>query len=110
MKIVSVLTLVGLAISFAFPTFAQQTNTPDPQLRQQLLTLAKKFDDAINKNDAAALAALYTEDAVLVTITVQSTVGRPSRNIIQISFRKCISATGSPRISGFASRYRYGWQ
>ncbi len=67
MKIVSVLTLVGLAISFAWPTFAQQTKTPDPQLRQQLLTLAKKFDDAINNNDAAALAALYTEDAVEVT-------------------------------------------
>ena len=67
MKIVSVLTLVGLAISFALPTFAQQTKTPDPQLRQQLLTLAKKFDDAINNNDAAALAALYTEDAVEVT-------------------------------------------
>jgi ketosteroid isomerase-like protein len=24
--------LVGLAISFAFPTFAQQNDTPDPQL------------------------------------------------------------------------------
>jgi len=29
--------LVGLAISFALPTLAQQTNTRDPQLRQQLL-------------------------------------------------------------------------
>jgi len=37
--------LVGLAISFALPTFAQQTNTPDPQLREQLLALAKKVDD-----------------------------------------------------------------
>jgi hypothetical protein len=39
--------LVGLAISFALPTFAQQT-TADPQLRQQLLALAKKFEDAWN--------------------------------------------------------------
>jgi hypothetical protein len=30
MKIRSVLALVGLAISFALPTFAQQTNTPNP--------------------------------------------------------------------------------
>src|SRR5271165_1362859 len=30
MKIRSVLALVGLAISFALPTFAQQTNTPSP--------------------------------------------------------------------------------
>jgi hypothetical protein len=28
--------LVGLAISFALPTFAQQTNTPDPQMRSDL--------------------------------------------------------------------------
>src|SRR5271165_7028745 len=59
------LTLAGLAIGFALPTFAQ-TNTPDPQLRQQMLTIGKKFDDGFMNGDAAALAALYTEDAVLV--------------------------------------------
>jgi ketosteroid isomerase-like protein len=69
MKIPLVVALVGLAISFALPTFAQQTNTPDPQLRQALLALAKKFEDAWNNNDAAALAALFTEDAVLVNDT-----------------------------------------
>jgi ketosteroid isomerase-like protein len=66
MKIRLLLVLVGLAIIFAVPTFAQQTNTPDPQLRQQLERLAKSFEDAWNSNDAAALAALFTEDAVLV--------------------------------------------
>jgi Domain of unknown function (DUF4440) len=59
--------LVGLAISFALPTFAQQVNTPDPQLRQRLLALIQKYSDAENNNDATALAALYTEDAVEVT-------------------------------------------
>ncbi len=58
--------LVGLAIGLALPTFAQQTNTPDPQLRQRLIDLIKKHGDAINKNDAAAVAALFTEDAVIV--------------------------------------------
>jgi len=58
--------LVGLAIGLALPTFAQQTNTPDPQLRQRLFDLIKKHGDAINKNDAAAVAALFTEDAVIV--------------------------------------------
>src|ERR1700759_5682610 len=38
----------------------------DPELRQQLLSLARKFEDAWNNNDAVALAALFTEDAVLV--------------------------------------------
>jgi|SRR6516225_2454955 len=74
MKFRLLLALVGLAISFALPTFTQQTNAPDLQLRttpdrtrrQHLLALAKKFDDAYDKNDPAALAALFTEDAVLV--------------------------------------------
>jgi ketosteroid isomerase-like protein len=66
MKRYLLLALTGLAIGFAVPTLAQQTNTPDPQLRQQLLALAKKFEDAWDNNDAAALAALFTEDAVLV--------------------------------------------
>ena len=43
--------------------------TPDPQLRQQLDEKSKKFDEAFNNNDAAAVAALYTEDAILVTDT-----------------------------------------
>jgi uncharacterized protein (TIGR02246 family) len=59
--------LVGLAIGFALPTFAQQTNTPDPQLRQTLIAVIAKHADAMNKNDAAAAAALFTEDAVYVT-------------------------------------------
>jgi hypothetical protein len=35
--------LVGLAITFALPTFAQQTNAPNPQLREQMVALAKKI-------------------------------------------------------------------
>ena len=69
MKIRLLLTLAGLAISFALPTFAQQTNTPDPELRQQAVALAKKFEEAWNNNDAAALAALFTEDGVFVLQT-----------------------------------------
>jgi hypothetical protein len=36
-----VVSLVGLAISFALPTFAQQTNKPEPQLAAQ--TQAPEF-------------------------------------------------------------------
>jgi uncharacterized protein (TIGR02246 family) len=61
------LTLVGLAISFALPTFAQQTNTPDPLLRAWLAALDKNHAEPWNKNDAAAIAALFTEDAVYLT-------------------------------------------
>jgi uncharacterized protein (TIGR02246 family) len=57
----------GLAISFALPTFGQQKNAPDPQLRQKLVDVIAKHSDAMNKNDPAALAACFTQDAVLVT-------------------------------------------
>jgi hypothetical protein len=39
MKMRAEVTLVALAISFALPTFAQQTDTPDPQLRQRLVEI-----------------------------------------------------------------------
>jgi hypothetical protein len=52
MKIRLLLAIVGLAITFALPTFAQ-TNTPDPQLRKQILAVAKKFDDAMVNGDTA---------------------------------------------------------
>jgi ketosteroid isomerase-like protein len=67
MKTRLLLALAGLAIGFALPIFAQQQNTPDPQLREQVLAHAKKVSDAYNSNDAAALAVLFTENAVEVT-------------------------------------------
>ena len=65
MKMRLLLTLTGLAISFALPTFAQEKDTIDPQTRQQLEAIIKKYQEAFNKHDAAAMAAFYTEDAVL---------------------------------------------
>ena len=66
MKMRFLLTLAVLAIGFTLPIFAQEANLPDPQLRDALATLTKKIDDAYIKGDAAALAALYTEDATLL--------------------------------------------
>jgi uncharacterized protein (TIGR02246 family) len=65
MKIRLVVALVGLAIGFIAPTFAQQKETLDAQAVKK--ALAGKYDEAENSNDAAAVAALYTEDAVWVT-------------------------------------------
>jgi uncharacterized protein (TIGR02246 family) len=67
MKIASVVALVGLAVSLALPTFAQQKETVDPQIIEQLNALGKKYLDAMNDNDPVPLAALFTEDAVLLT-------------------------------------------
>jgi len=41
-----------------------------------------KYDEAFNKNDAAALAAFYTEDGMLVT-PHGTFHGRPSKKIMQ---------------------------
>jgi uncharacterized protein (TIGR02246 family) len=64
MKIPFLITLVGLAISFALPTFAQEQNTVDPEARQQIETLFMKFGEAFNERDPVAMAALFTQDAV----------------------------------------------
>jgi uncharacterized protein (TIGR02246 family) len=59
--------LVGLAIGLAMPTFAQQKDTVDPLIAEQIRVLASNFDAAFNNNDAAAVTALYTEDGVWKT-------------------------------------------
>ena len=69
MKIRLLLALAGSAIGFAAPALAQQKDTVDPQVAEQLSALSKKTDEAFNSGDAAALAPLYTEDAVLVNDT-----------------------------------------
>jgi ketosteroid isomerase-like protein len=67
MKIRLLVSIIGLAISFALPTSAQQKDAPDPELRRMIDGFAKKYAKAVNNNDAAAIAAFYTEDGVFVT-------------------------------------------
>jgi uncharacterized protein (TIGR02246 family) len=79
MKMRLLLTLAGLAISFVLPTFAQQKDTADPRIAQQrdligdskaigeFGDLHRELDEAYDKNDAAAVAALFTEDGLFVT-------------------------------------------
>jgi uncharacterized protein (TIGR02246 family) len=67
MKIRVVVALVGLAISFAPPAFAQRKDTLDTETAQQVRALASNYDAAFNRQDAATVAALYAEDAVFNT-------------------------------------------
>jgi uncharacterized protein (TIGR02246 family) len=62
-----VVPLVGVAISFALPTYAQQKDLADPQTTQKILALMKGLNEAQNNNDAAGRAAYYTRDAVFVS-------------------------------------------
>ena len=66
MKIRRVVALVGLAICFALPTFAQQKDAVDPEVRQQIEAVNMKLFEARNKGDAAAAAAFYEQNAVQV--------------------------------------------
>jgi hypothetical protein len=61
------LTVAGMAMGFVLPAIAQQTNTLDPQTTQKLRAISKAYDEAVSNNDAAAVGALFTEDAVFVS-------------------------------------------
>src|SRR5262249_27755131 len=67
MKKCLVVPLVGLAISFALPTYAQQKDLADPQTTQKILALTKANLEAQNNLDAAGMAAVYARDAVFLT-------------------------------------------
>jgi len=66
MKTRLLLTLISLAVSPVVSAIAQEQNTVDPEVRQQIEAVHMKFVEAQNKGDAAAIAALFTQDAVQV--------------------------------------------
>ena len=76
MKIRSLFILVGLAIGFIVPAFSQQKDTVDPEIAQQIRAVLTKYDETFNKNDTAALAALFTEDGLFVTANDGTCYGR----------------------------------
>jgi hypothetical protein len=66
MKRSVLLAFTGLAIGFALPSVAQPQGTEaDSQVTQKVRAVSKAFDEAVNFHNAAALGALFTEDAVL---------------------------------------------
>ena len=58
-------------------------DTVDPQIAKQIRALDMKYDEAFNKNDAAAVAARFTEDAVQVAPEGVFFFGRPSKKGMQ---------------------------
>ena len=59
--------LLGATLLTAVPVMAQQVELTDEQLLGELDAHSEAWDEAFNSNDAAAIAALYTEDAVEIT-------------------------------------------
>ena len=91
--VAATLILSTLPISFAVSTFAQEKDAVDQQtgqpatyygdgwlaswcLLQQLEVNSKKYAEAVKNNDAAAVATLFTEDAVFVTPDAGAVYGR----------------------------------
>jgi hypothetical protein len=66
MKLPLLISLVGLAIGLDVPIRAQEKESVDPEVRQEIEAVLTKYEDAFNKNDAVAIAALYTADAAEV--------------------------------------------
>jgi Domain of unknown function (DUF4440) len=64
---IRLLGLVRAGNQLCFADLAQQKGTVDPKIVEQLNAISTKYDEAVNNNDATAVAALYTEDAVFVT-------------------------------------------
>jgi ketosteroid isomerase-like protein len=58
--------LAALTVDFVVPTFAEEQNTIEPEVRQQIEAAVRKHEEAYNRYDAAAYAALYTLDAIEV--------------------------------------------
>jgi ketosteroid isomerase-like protein len=114
MKIRLVVALVGLAVSFAVPAFSQQKDAADSQIRQQLDTLGQQYDEAFNNGDAAALAATFTRDAVLVNDTGpvygREAIGKYYAELfkqVHFSDHICKSDQYSPHIIGTAGNEKW---
>ena len=99
MKIRLLLSLAGLALGFALPTFAQEKDTVDPEVRQQIEAANMKLGEARNKYDAAATAAFYEQNAVQVWQWAES--GRPAVGQEAIEERYSLNfASKPPECSG----------
>jgi uncharacterized protein (TIGR02246 family) len=64
MKIRLLIFLGGLAIGLVLPVIAQQEDSVDPKIAEQIRAFTMKYEEALNEHDAAAAAAFFTEDAV----------------------------------------------
>jgi uncharacterized protein (TIGR02246 family) len=84
MKTRLIVVLAWLAINFAVPSFAQLKDAVDPKVVDQIRSLAMRYEEAFNKSDSAAVAALFKQDGVRVSHS-GTFYGRPA---IERSFAK----------------------
>jgi hypothetical protein len=61
-----------MALSFALPSYAQQKDLADTQTTQKILTIRKEYDEAINNDDAAAIAAFFARRCLAIRAVEQN--------------------------------------
>jgi hypothetical protein len=69
----SLLIMAGLALGFAMPAFAEQTNTVDQQTRQQVEGIVAKLAETLSKADGQGNQALYATNAIEISAFGKST-------------------------------------
>ena len=107
MKIRLLLALVGLATSFALPTFAQEKNAVAPEVRQQIEAVFTQFQEVYNKHDAAAMGELHAQNAVEVRSLARDCF-RSGCHPEKVCIRLCIESWQDGQRARSGVRYRQG--
>jgi ketosteroid isomerase-like protein len=110
MKLSLLSVLARLAIGFAVPAFAQEQNTVDPEVRQQIEALIAKQDEAFNKKDAAGCTAEYTQDAIEVWSWESAGGAAISRQAIEIRAAVRLRLNPTKRVRELVQVYPVGDQ
>ena len=109
MKIKLLLLLAGLAFGFVFSILAQEQRAIDPQDRQQIEAVFMKFQEAYNKRDAAAIAAIHTQDAIEVRSWVSAEGGLFSgRQAIEKMFEADFASNPGKMVNKLVQLYAIG--
>jgi flagellar biosynthesis/type III secretory pathway protein FliH len=78
-----------LVVGFPAPVLAQEKDTVDPEVRQQIEALIAKQDEAFNKSDAAGRTAEYTQDATEVLAWETAGGAATGQQAIEKRLRQC---------------------
>lgn len=106
------LAILGSMLAIATPTLAEETNVSATD-RQELADLAKQHDAALNRKDAAAAGALFTEDAVIVppgpTFAGRDAIQKDMEKGIKDGHGDHVSTTDQIHVSGDLAWTTGGW-
>jgi ketosteroid isomerase-like protein len=108
MKMPLLITLAALAIGFAVPTSAQEKDAVDPEVRQQIEAALKQYDEAYNKPDVPALAALFTPDAIEVVGWMSEGGGVSGQQAIEKRYASELAAGASDHVIRLVQVYPIG--